>query len=114
MAHLFTHQPFDNNVLGLAYIAGSRASDIGGLCSQCKYSLYTVYMYWGIFALISSGQILRLGEGITVFKIFMNIYNTIVCGITLRRGNLVCKCEWVNKTWDQNNPIYSISNEKKF
>nr|XP_022328505.1 ADAM 17-like protease isoform X1 [Crassostrea virginica]XP_022328507.1 ADAM 17-like protease isoform X3 [Crassostrea virginica] len=37
LAHLFTHQPFDNNVLGLAYIAGSRASDIGGLCSPLTY-----------------------------------------------------------------------------
>ncbi|XP_061189313.1 ADAM 17-like protease [Saccostrea echinata] len=37
LAHLFTHQPFDNNVLGLAYIAGSRSTDIGGLCSPTTY-----------------------------------------------------------------------------
>lgn len=37
LAHLFTHQPFDNNVLGLAYIAGSRSTDIGGLCSPLTY-----------------------------------------------------------------------------
>lgn len=106
LAHLFTHQPFDNNVLGLAYIAGSRATDIGGLCSPCKYSLYTGYMYWGIYALISSGQILWLRESIAVFKIFTKIYNTIVCGINLRQGKLVCRCERVNKTCGQNNPMY--------
>ncbi|XP_048776718.2 ADAM 17-like protease [Ostrea edulis] len=37
LAHLFTHQPFDNNVLGLAYIAGSRSTDVGGLCSPLTF-----------------------------------------------------------------------------
>lgn len=39
LAHLFTHQPFDNNVLGLAYIAGSRSTDVGGLCSPCELNI---------------------------------------------------------------------------
>lgn len=37
LAHLFTHQPFENNVLGLAYIASSRVGDVGGLCSPLTF-----------------------------------------------------------------------------
>jgi disintegrin and metalloproteinase domain-containing protein 17 len=36
LAHLFTAVPFDNGVLGLAYIGGSRPYSVGGVCSPCK------------------------------------------------------------------------------
>ncbi|XP_059159716.1 ADAM 17-like protease [Physella acuta] len=32
-AHLFTHQAFDGNILGLAYIAPPREGGVGGICS---------------------------------------------------------------------------------
>ena len=37
LAHLFTHQRFANNVLGLAYIASSSTSKLGGICSPGKF-----------------------------------------------------------------------------
>ncbi|CAC5401430.1 ADAM17 [Mytilus coruscus] len=36
LAHLFTHQSFSNNVLGLAYIASSSTSKLGGICSAAS------------------------------------------------------------------------------
>ncbi|XP_071148410.1 ADAM 17-like protease [Mytilus edulis] len=36
LAHLFTHQSFSNNVLGLAYIASSKLSNLGGICSAAS------------------------------------------------------------------------------
>jgi len=39
LAHLFTHIAFDNGVLGLAYIAGSRVYSVGGICSPSEFSL---------------------------------------------------------------------------
>lgn len=36
VAHLFTHQSFPNNVLGLAYIASANPSSAGGICSPTR------------------------------------------------------------------------------
>ncbi|XP_046555990.1 ADAM 17-like protease [Haliotis rubra] len=36
LAHLFTHQSFVNNVLGLAYIASPKTSSVGGICSRVR------------------------------------------------------------------------------
>ncbi len=33
LAHLFTHQPFEGGVLGLAYIGSPRTYSVGGICS---------------------------------------------------------------------------------
>lgn len=47
LAHLFTHESFTNNVMGLAYIAGTKTTDAGGICSPItlkngkQYSLNT-------------------------------------------------------------------------
>ncbi|XP_005096483.1 ADAM 17-like protease [Aplysia californica] len=37
VAHLFTHQSFQGNTLGMAYIASDRNEDIGGICSPESY-----------------------------------------------------------------------------
>ena len=34
LSHLFTHKTFENNVLGLAYVASERFNSYGGICSQ--------------------------------------------------------------------------------
>ncbi|XP_046376679.2 ADAM 17-like protease [Haliotis rufescens] len=36
LAHLFTHQSFANNVLGLAYIASPKTGSVGGICSGVR------------------------------------------------------------------------------
>ncbi|XP_050418155.1 ADAM 17-like protease [Patella vulgata] len=38
VGHLFTHQSFTNNVLGLAYISPARTSGLGGICSPSQTS----------------------------------------------------------------------------
>lgn len=37
MAHLFTYEKFDNNVLGLAYIAPTTEGSVGGMCSLSRF-----------------------------------------------------------------------------
>ncbi|KAK2166047.1 hypothetical protein LSH36_43g05043, partial [Paralvinella palmiformis] len=39
LAHLFTHIPFSNGVLGLAYIGSPRTYSVGGVCSPGDYIL---------------------------------------------------------------------------
>ncbi|ESP00842.1 hypothetical protein LOTGIDRAFT_140416, partial [Lottia gigantea] len=38
LGHLFTHESFTDNVLGLAYIASSRIGSAGGICSPTRVS----------------------------------------------------------------------------
>ncbi|PVD37695.1 hypothetical protein C0Q70_00295 [Pomacea canaliculata] len=37
VAHLFTYEKFDNNVLGLAYIAPTTEGSVGGMCSLTRF-----------------------------------------------------------------------------
>jgi len=38
LAHLFTYQPFDGGVQGLAWVASPKSNEVGGICSPGKTS----------------------------------------------------------------------------
>lgn len=49
VSHLFTHQAFDERILGLAYVGSKKLTAIGGICSK-EYSLngYRSYLNTGL------------------------------------------------------------------
>jgi disintegrin and metalloproteinase domain-containing protein 17 len=83
LAHLFTHQTFENSVLGLAYVASPRPTSVGGICSP-SYS--------------KDDKILYLNSGLTTTK------NAFGHGIITREAVLVTAHEFGHNWGSEHDP----------